>query len=355
MALNLSQLHRVLDGYFDAAEKSDFKVKVLPLDMSPFELPVWLTRIAPIFFKKLVFIYSHIRFAFSVIPVFHKHDMVIVREFLTIPLLISWPFLFLFRRKLLFVVNHNVQFMVSNKVQRYAFGLLARLGVRYVFLESSAGSEMSLTQDVIDDCLVLPIPAQDMERANEEVVVKTGKIVVGVIGDFREEKGNKELLNYLVNFSVAETEDVCWELLVGTSDLEVQRWCFNKGLKVIDTKEFSEYGRAYKECDLVILNYQESAYYYRSSGAVCDAIVGRAVILCPEYPVLKQQISKYGTVGEFFSKLTDVPAKIDRISSDLHCFNEGFSSQISERSVNGIKDKIDLFLKGRTCDKSTTW
>ncbi len=347
MVIKKDRVHQALNPLFEAAADSKYSVCVLPMDMAPCELPLWCTGRVKLILVKVMYIYSHIAFAFRSIPVFRNQELVIVREYLTVPLLLSWPFMFVFRRKLLFIVNHTIQFMHKSPVQRWAFWLLSKLGARYVFLESSAGSELALSNDVINDCLVLPQPAQssdNQEKASGNCV-SDDSMVVGIIGDFREEKGNWELLEYL--FNVGRAGEVSWELMIGTNDSAVQSWCLERNIMVMDTSSSSEYARAFNKCDIVILNYEMDSYFYRCSGIICDAISMGTAVLCPDYPILRHQISAYGQIGEVFSELHEIPEKIRLMSSRSELYAVGFVTQISERSVLGIQNKIDRFFKER--------
>ncbi len=344
MAVNNTELHKVLEPFFQAAKESDYNVEILPLDMNPFEIPPKFIGRWRVLIEKIIFIYSHIIFAFKSVPICLKNDLIIVREFLTIPLLFTWPVFFIYRRKLLFIVNHNVQFIVHNSMQRCAFWLLAKLGMRYVFLESPAGSELALSRKVIDDCLILPIPAKSIEiniKADSHDEKKES--IVGIIGDFREEKGNRELLNYL--YEISQLPSTSWKLIIGTNDSQVHSWCADREITVIDTTESSGYFRAYHACDVVVLNYRESAYFYRSSGAICDAISFGTTVLCPDYPVLRQQLSAHGIIGEVFVEQGEILGKINQILLRKDYYSKGFETQLKERSVASIKDKIDLFIK----------
>ena len=346
MTVNNTELHKVLDPFFQAANESDYNVEILPLDMNPFEIPPMFKGRWRILIEKIIFIYCHIVFAFKSVPIILKNDLIIVREFLTIPLLFSWPILFFFRRKLLFIVNHNVQFIVHNSMQRYALLLLAKVGMRYVFLESSAGSELALSSRVIDDSLILPIPAKliEMNIKADSHDEKEGK-TVGIIGDFREEKGNRELLDYL--YEISKSPSTLWKLLIGTNDRQVHSWCEEREISVIDTTESSDYFRAYHACDVIVLNYREREYFYRSSGAICDAISLGITVLCPDYPVLRQQLFSHGIIGEVFAEQSEIIEKINQILIRKDYYKKGFETQLKERSVTGIKNKIDLFIKDK--------
>ncbi|MEI7505077.1 MAG: hypothetical protein WCJ61_17520, partial [Paludibacter sp.] len=109
-------LHAGLNPIGNAANASKYNVVFLPLNMHPFVGFLKGTVVKDSLLKKIEYIYAHFIFALQLAKNSRK-DLIIVREFLTIPLALSWPLYFWFRKKTLFIVNHNLQKAHANKLE----------------------------------------------------------------------------------------------------------------------------------------------------------------------------------------------------------------------------------------------
>ena len=95
-------------------------------------------------------------------------------------------------------------------------------------------------------------------------------------------------------------------LLLGCPEAEVLALWQQRGFEVVDTTRREAYLAALDRCDLVILNYQRERYEYRPSGVAADALARGAAVVCPDFPLMRQQLTAPAVVGAVFEQLDDL-------------------------------------------------
>jgi glycosyltransferase involved in cell wall biosynthesis len=114
-------------------------------------------------------------------------------------------------------------------------------------------------------------------------------MVVGFIGSFRAEKSPRWALDAIAA-AIAEgrfTPPI--EMLIGTADADfLDRW--KDRATVMNTTLRADYLRALESCDVVVLPYDESAYSYRISGVLAEAVGLGCLVVAPDLPALRDQV-----------------------------------------------------------------
>ncbi len=118
----------------------------------------------------------------------------------------------------------------------------------------------------------------------------SGEPVVGVIGAVRSEKGSEAMLEALVQLRRDGRLPV--RLVLGCPEADVRALWQSRGYEVIDTDSRAAYLAALDLCDVVILNYQRERYLYRPSGVAADALSRGAAVVCPDFPLMRLQITR---------------------------------------------------------------
>jgi glycosyltransferase involved in cell wall biosynthesis len=120
--------------------------------------------------------------------------------------------------------------------------------------------------------------------------------VVGFIGSFRAEKSPLWALDLVAQAQAAGRFTPETELLIGTADADfLQRW--EGRALLIDTTRRADYLRALEACDVVVLPYEESAYSFRVSGVLAEAVALGCVVVAPDLPALRDQVLLPQPVG----------------------------------------------------------
>jgi hypothetical protein len=225
----------------------------------------------------------------------------------------------------------------ANKSERLVFKALLKLGMRPLFLDTEVGLKELEIELSNNSFLTLPIPIiKNLQKSRDD-----NKFTVGIIGDNRKEKKTGEIAEILNKVCIEHG----MQLLVGSTDkLLLDTWQ-NRGAKTINTSNSDDYVRAFCLSDAIVLNYDCAAYYYRSSGVICDAIAANTAIICPNYPVLKDQITRLGQVGMTFSDTKDIASILLSIKENFVDFNAGLLSQQQSRGIQNITTLINEYIE----------
>ncbi len=94
----------------------------------------WICLSNPLVGGKLAILGRHFLLIFKVYKI--RHRRILVREFSILPLLAIFPLLWPLRKKVWFVVHHNLQWAVRNPLQRFGLRCLALMGAQWALLET---------------------------------------------------------------------------------------------------------------------------------------------------------------------------------------------------------------------------
>ncbi len=101
------------------------------------------------------------------------------------------------------------------------------------------------------------------------------------------------------------------------------------------------------ECDIIILNYEKSKYFYRCSGVAADAIGTKTFVLCPNFPLMNNQINYPTQVGISYENESDLETAIQQslelVSNDFISFEEHYI----ERSIGNISSDLARHLEAK--------
>lgn len=331
-----SNIHACLNPIGDAAMSSRYDIVFLELNMHPISEYFGVTIPKDTVLKKIEYIFAHLVFSWKLFKNRSK-DLIIVREFLNVPLALSWPLCFWLRKKILFIINHNLQRAHASKLEAIFLKLLFKLGMRPLFLEADAGL-VELNVDLLNNCfLILPIPILKPCLKS----TRDSNFTVGIIGDNRREKKVSDVLEIL--------HEICQKngmaILLGSTDESLLEEWGRRGAKTINTVDPSNYELAFSLADVIVLNYDKAAYYYRSSGVICDAIAANTVVVCPDYPVLKEQINRLGLAGISFSDTTEIESILLNIQNNYSEFEDGLLSQQRHRGLQNITLLLEKYVE----------
>ncbi len=284
-------------------------------------------------FKVITLVINHIDLGRKINQAKDK-DAVIVYSFSTEFLFFS--FLVSFWTKNVYLVNnHNIQQAKENPFMNLMLKIYHYLKYKFIVLENS---------DILMD---LGYKKQELERhiSLPHSVVDSGKIAnksdlfddqekskkkVGIIGESRKGKNFSNTLNLMLK--IAKNSDIL--LIIGTNDFS----CFDsmdlQGIKLIDTSTNDAYMAALSACDIVVLNYEKSKYFYRCSGVAADAIGLQTYVVCPDFPFMSSQVSYPAKVGVVYEDETDLELALQQaLALTFNSDNSAFESHYMERSL----------------------
>jgi len=334
--------HQALQPLLEAAARTRARVAVLRVPMHWRGRP-WLSGRLEVLLKAAWFLLPHGRLVGQLWRR-RDHDLIVVREFLTALLIVVWPLIWPLRARVHFLINHNLQEAHRRGLERRVLRLLHRTGCRFACFETTAGfAELGI---VPDDArfLVIPHPLAGAPAARPAPAPGTPP-VVGVIGAVRAEKGSAALLEALLR--LREQGRLAARLLLGCPEAEVLAHWQARGFEALDTARREAYLAALDRSDLVILNYQRERYQYRPSGVAADALARGAAVVCPDFPLMRQQLSVPAAVGAVFAGPDDLPAAVERALALRPTLPAALAAHQQARDATALARRLDEFVAAR--------
>jgi len=261
-----------------------------------------------------------------------KFRHILIREFSTVPLLAVFPLLYPLRRKLFFVINHNLQWAVRSRIERFALTQLARSGACWALFETQDMPGLTAFNIPSRRNLVLPHPVPGQNAA----VKNSMRPVLGVAGYYRPEKGTDGLIELLKD-SFADCE-----LLLGVSDPSELK-AVPSGFRVVDTTTDEAYRQMLARCDVLVQNGARDSYFYRVSGPVADAAACGTAVVVPDFPLLRHQVASPVRIGGFFRNLEEMPEAVRAAIESVRSGQYDFAAYCIARSAKTLAAQLDEF------------
>lgn len=321
----------------------------------------------PVLRKAAVFL-QHLRFVFRVWCL-KRGQYLLVREFSNVPLALLFPLVCPWRKRLLFIVNHNLQWAVNRWTERAAFRCLGKMQCRCVFFEQvpearlrELGISPQFSEALLHPCgacgvspITCGVSPIISSSKNDEIIGltpaarnnRTPAVTpaapaarVGVVGEYRPEKKTDETLSHLLKLS-----DI--EVVVGVPNPErfkaCSRFAGSDRIRVVDTSSTEVYFRTLAGCDVLVLSCPAEAYRFRASGLIADAAACGTAVVAPDFPTLGKQAAG---IGEVFQCLEEMPSAVERAVETMRSGGYGFASYCAARSAERIASMLDEFCHG---------
>ena len=113
------------------------------------------------------------------------------------------------------------------------------------------------------------------------------------------------------------------------------------GFELRDTSSSDAYHETLSECDVVLLCYTPEGYRFRASGLVADAAACGAVVLVPDFPVMRHQVESPVSIGMCYSDLIKIPSLIDEMSKVLDQYKSAIPIYREGRSCAALAELLD--------------
>jgi hypothetical protein len=228
-----------------------------------------------------------------------KKDFIFVREFISPLFCVSALILFPLRKKLLLNVNHNFQRFEHRMIHRLAIKFIDYLGYSFFNFEYK-NTPFNLQNKVVS----IPFLLQNINLpiANKE------QPIIGIIGAFRKEKQMEEILSDLLDLHNKKNN---FDLLFACDDQIILDSFKNCNVSLINTLSFENYNMAINSVDILVFNYSELDYKFRHSGVITDSICKGKIVIAPDFPIFKKQLSTPVRVGFNFDNLDSLEKAVD--------------------------------------------
>jgi len=339
-AVPLPEVHGSLRPLLEAARRTRANIAVLPVPMV-WRSRSWLPGNFDLLVRTPVYALAHLRLVADLWRL--RRRRVLVREFLSPFLLLVWPLVWPLRRRCYFLSHHNLQAAFRGGLENFCLRLLLRTGFRMALLETSAGIEALGVEVPPAHLLVLPHPSDIAPAKGPQAsAVSALEPVVGVVGAIRREKGSEALLEELLRLRA--NGRLSARLLLGCPEPEVRARWHARGFEVVDTTRRDDYEAALERCHAVVLNYRRDRYYYRASGVAADALNHRTVVVSPNFPVMRSQLTYPVKVGCLYRNLDGLESAIEQALAIRPEFEEALERYEAERGVEATAARLDDFL-----------
>jgi glycosyltransferase involved in cell wall biosynthesis len=174
--------------------------------------------------------------------------------------------------------------------------------------------------------------------------------VVGVIGAVRAEKGSEAILEALLE--LRERGGLPVRLVLGCPEADVRAAWQCQGFEVIDTSSRAAYLAALDLCDVVVLNYQRERYLYRPSGVAADALSRGAAVVCPDFPLMRLQLSAPAAVGAVFGSLGELAEATKKALALRSTLGDALAAHQRARDPAALARLLDAFVAGTLGQRS---
>jgi len=240
----------------------------------------------------------------ALFEILKSRRIVVFREYWVLLCFLAIFFLFPFRGRVVFNVNHNLQQGVRNDFVPERF--LVKVGFNVLIFDGENVANILFGSDG-ERILTAPFPAPHEPNFNNCCGIRSRRPIVGIVGDFRSEKIKPEMLNYVLE-SIKKLVEV--EIVVGARDIDAAKESFNGVDRFICTRSRERYIEFLSGLDLLIVFGAKESYYFRHSGTLMDAIYNGVIVLAPNYPIVSQQIANPVRVGLTYDEVTEIPETV---------------------------------------------
>ena len=280
------------------------------------------------FFRILLVIARSIKLL-SIIPkvVFDRSRVYVIREFSNYSILFLSPFLFIARNNIFLNINHNL--ISSDYSLPIPIKFLCKMGFKFIFFDGEFA--LSAFSPVYRSNFITPLfPISD--RNNSDSKLDNSKfMIVGVVGDMREEKINiEDFEEFLIN--TLKKPGFKIKLGVSSNNHNKSNHYKSLGVEVSSTYSKEDYFDFLKSLDVLIIFAKSERYYYRHSGTIMDAVSFGVIPIVPNYPIFKSQISNPFQVGTTYQNISELNDVIRSLVKDRKKFHLNFSGYVKKRS-----------------------
>ena len=274
-------------------------------------------------------------------------DLIVVKGFRTnllmvVMLLGLWPF----RKKLLFVIHHNLQFAHVRLLDR-SLKLLCRLGAQFALLEGDDGlSELGIDRNEHQFVVLpLPVPVALPGRLKTRIDPSDRSIEIGVVGRDLREKKIDDLLHHL--HQLQRVGRLPGRIFLASDNPSLLAAWAAKGIGAVGTRNYADYLAAMARADVMVLNYPRDSYFYRSSGVINDAASLGTAVVCPDYPTFRRQVTQPVRIGALFATAEGILPAIHEALEIVRNEPDNFKLWARARTAAEFGRRIDEFIDRR--------
>jgi hypothetical protein len=221
----------------------------------------------------------------------------------------------LLRGRPAFFLAHGSQQTASRSLLHQTALQICRFAVRVaelypVHLELGDAGMPAGVRFPAEKSLCIPHPHPLAEKPLPEKK-RGGLLRVGVVGILRGDKPIDEIFRLLAGMQ----EELGIRIVLGTPLWQKPDWAGTLPIEIIDTTNEAQYFACLSGLDVLVVDFRRADYYFRPSGVIIDAAMCGCAIVCPDFPVLAEEITSPVTIGRTYSRMEEVPALLREMKS----------------------------------------
>jgi hypothetical protein len=328
-----------------AAELSNYDIFVITGN-EPKLFPYFKNLLLRKILKIIELIICHIELGQKILKNKNK-DAILVHGFSTEFLIFTYASSLFWTKNVYCLTHHNIQQAFQNPIVRMMFKIYHSLRYNFIVNEtSSVLKNLGFGKEESERHISLLHPVL---KVNFHSIFDSerGKKKIGIVGKVRQGKQFARTLDLLVKLQ----KKLDFLLIIGTDDFSSFNQINLDGAKLVNTSSKDDYFAVLASCDIVVLNYERSRYFYRCSGVAADAIGTRTYVVCPNFPFMNYQLNYPSQVGTLYENEADLEIAIRQALELLPASeNTAFEDHYVERSIENlalvlvkdIESKIDI-------------
>ncbi len=286
-------------------------------------------------------------------------DAIIVHGFSTEFLAFTYFFSLFWTKNVYVLTHHNVQQAFQSWMMRILLKIYHSLGYKFIvnetasmlikigFSDRESSQHLSLLHPAarVDTSIVLARSSEEIRQLN----CREGKKrKIGIVGKIRQGKQFGKTLDVLLKLQ----DRLDFLIIIGTDDFSQFSQINSDNVKLLDTSTKDNYFSVLALCDIIVLNYEESKYRYRCSGVAADAIGTRTYVVCPNFPMMSNQLNYPDRVGILYNDESELERAIEQaLQLAPTGENAAFESHYVERSIEKLAIGFDRDLQDRITPK----
>jgi hypothetical protein len=313
--------HISLNEAFKRLKINGEKVMFVKSRIANFHSKLFLIRLILVLISSLIQLYD----IFVLIIKFRT--TIIVREFSNTFMLLFSPIFFVFRKHILFNINHNLIDFNSNSFS--PIKIMCSMGFRFLLLDGSLAVS-SFPKRMRAQFLTPFFPLTRQINKSYKTFIKKKKRILGIAGNARLKRINVDRFHKIIK-NLAKVKN--WEIRISNSFNTNDDLKNIKHIKLFNTKSYQKYLKFLSSCDAILILANKNDYFYRNSGSIMDSISCGVVPIVNHFPVFISQISKPVKIGLEYKSL-------DKINEVLSIFNSSIPNLIKNRKRYFSERKI---------------
>lgn len=147
-------------------------------------------------------------------------------------------------------------------------------------------------------------------------------------------------------FNLLDARDLSCRLRVGVPNLDEFRrfspaYARRGEYEIADTQAPGAFRKFLEECDVIVLNYEASAYAYRPSGLMADAAGCGVPVVIPNLPVQRVQVRTPVPIGEVRAAGEPLSTAVIRAAAAGRARRYDFAAYARARSQDALTRILD--------------